>query len=159
MEVIRGGSAAAGAVVEQGESAQLPRKLEEVGHPSAGDRLRRVCALDDGVMAAEDGERVDQEQVTVVEAGQGVLLRRPIGVAEEAGALADGGRVGAGTGRDDASRVKLDVDAECAEAHCADAYVVEGLVVLSGHGPMRQVALQERLCAKGREFVCCRHVV
>ena len=48
---------------------------------------------------------------------------------------------------------------QSAEAHRADAYVVEGLVVLSGHGPMRKVALQERLCAKGREFVCCRHVV
>ena len=115
VQVVGGGGAAAGAVIERGESSERACQLDEVGEASAADGLRSVGALYDGVMPAKDGERVDEEEVAASEAGQGGLLRRAVGVAEEAGARAKGGGVGAGTGGNDAGGIELHVDAEAVE--------------------------------------------
>ena len=119
MEMVGGAGSALRAVVEDHHVGEGLSQAQHVGKAD-GYALGRVLHGRDGVVLGENGEGVDQHlvaaAVTALE-GQGLLLRRTVVPAQEAGPGLYRGGIGAGQGRDGPGRVELYPDGHPAEVY------------------------------------------
>ena len=141
--MVRGGGAAAWAVVEDGEVRQLPGQLQHVGK-AVGDELGHVAGLGHGEVAREDGEGIYQ-QFVVAQEGDAFLFGGSVGGAEEAAAFLDGPGVDLGAGGDDAGGVELHLVGHAAHVQFLDAHAREGVVAAARRFPGGELAVQQMM--------------
>ena len=125
MEMVGGAGSALRAVVEDHHVWEGLSQAQHVGE-AAGYALGRMLHGRDGVVFGENGEGIDQHLVAAAVAafeGQGLLMRRTVVPAQEAGPGFYRGGVGAGQGRDGPRRVELHPDGHPAEFYFLSLYI------------------------------------
>ena len=144
MKMVGGTGSALWTVVEDHHAGEGLSQAQHVGE-AAGYALWRVLHGRDGVVLGENGEGVDQHlvaaAVTAFE-GQGLLLRRTVVPAQEAGPGLYRGGIGAGQGRDSPGRVELHPDGHSAEVYFLSFYILQVTVPPRRLRPCGQLSVE-----------------
>ena len=145
MEMVGGAGSALRAVVEDYHVGEGLSQAQHVGE-AAGYALGRVLHGRDGVVLGENGEGVDQHLVAAAVAaleGQGLLLRRTVVPAQEAGPGLYRCGIGAGQGRDGPGRVELYPDGHPAEVYFLSFYILQLAVPPRRFRPCGQLSVHQ----------------
>ena len=145
MEMVGGAGSALRAVVEDHHVGEDLGQAQHVWE-AAGYALGRVLHGRDGVVFGENGKGIDQHlvaaAVTALE-GQGLLLRRTVVPAQEAGPGLYRCGIGAGQGRDGPRRVELYPDGHPAEVYFLSLYILQVAVSPRRLRPCGQLSVEQ----------------